>query len=563
MSRLLNWISSDGGRDVAPTGHQRWLSLPKTAPPRRSRPTSTSRSSAAGFAGLGMAIKLKQAGPRRTSSCSSGPTTSAAPGRPNTYPGCQCDVPSNLYSFSFAPNPDWSQTFALQPEIWRLPAQGRRRLRPPAPRAARLRAASTPAGTSDARQLADRDLAGHASRRASSSPRMGGLSEPSIPEIPGAETLRGRRLPHRPLGPRRRPARASASPSIGTGASAVQVVPRIQPQVARLSVFQRTPPWIMPAPRPAGPPARAARSSALLPALQRAPCAAPSTGAARRFVLAVQVPPPQPASRERMARTHLEQQVADPALRAQADAATTRSAASGSCCPTSTSRRCSSRTPSSSPTRSPEVRPHGVVTADGVEHAVDAIVWGTGFRVTDMPLGERLRGRGGRLLGDVWREQRAAGAARHDRRRLPEPLPARRAEHRPRAQLDRLHDRVAARVRDGRAAGDGRRGAPAVARHAPRGAGRLQRRRCSGACGGPSGPTAAAPAGTSTRTAATRRCGPAPPGASGMPRRRFNLAEHLLIRPAGSACRCRARRRSTSSPGPSPCRCAPSRAAGW
>jgi cation diffusion facilitator CzcD-associated flavoprotein CzcO len=51
-----------------------------------------------------------------------------------------------------------------------------------------------------------------------------------------------------------------------------------------------------------------------------------------------------------------------------------------------------------------EVRPHGVVTADGREHDVDTIVWGTGFRVSDMPAGEHIRGRDGRLLGDVWRQ---------------------------------------------------------------------------------------------------------------------------------------------------------------
>jgi cation diffusion facilitator CzcD-associated flavoprotein CzcO len=51
-----------------------------------------------------------------------------------------------------------------------------------------------------------------------------------------------------------------------------------------------------------------------------------------------------------------------------------------------------------------EVRPHGVVTADGREHEVDTIIWGTGFNVTEMPAGKQIRGRGGRLLGDVWRE---------------------------------------------------------------------------------------------------------------------------------------------------------------
>ncbi len=70
-----------------------------------------------GFAGLGMAVKLKHAGIEdfvvleRTGDV--GGTWHL-----NTYPGCQCDIPSHLYSFSFAPNPDWSRTYSLQPEIW-------------------------------------------------------------------------------------------------------------------------------------------------------------------------------------------------------------------------------------------------------------------------------------------------------------------------------------------------------------------------------------------------------------------------------------------------------------
>ena len=70
-----------------------------------------------GFSGLGMAIRLKQAGINDfvvlERAGEVGGTWQA-----NTYPGCACDVPSHLYSFSFAPNPDWTQTYSTQPEIW-------------------------------------------------------------------------------------------------------------------------------------------------------------------------------------------------------------------------------------------------------------------------------------------------------------------------------------------------------------------------------------------------------------------------------------------------------------
>src|SRR5437773_161460 len=70
-----------------------------------------------GFAGLGMAIRLKRAGIDDFVVLERADDVGGT-WRENTYPGCQCDVPSHLYSFSFAPNPGWSRTFSRQPEIW-------------------------------------------------------------------------------------------------------------------------------------------------------------------------------------------------------------------------------------------------------------------------------------------------------------------------------------------------------------------------------------------------------------------------------------------------------------
>ena len=100
----------------------------------------------AGFSGLGAAIKLRQAG-RHDFVVLERAGEVGGTWEANRYPGCQCDVPSNLYSFSFAPNPDWSQTFALQPEIWRYLRRVADEfgLRPQHP--ARLRAGAGAAGT--------------------------------------------------------------------------------------------------------------------------------------------------------------------------------------------------------------------------------------------------------------------------------------------------------------------------------------------------------------------------------------------------------------------------------
>ncbi|HMJ02795.1 MAG TPA: NAD(P)/FAD-dependent oxidoreductase, partial [Conexibacter sp.] len=261
-----------------------------------------------GFAGLGAAIKLKEAG--RTDfvvleqADDVGGTWQA-----NTYPGCQCDVPSNLYSFSFAPNPEWSRTFALQPEIWsylrkvaddfaiRPYVRTRTTVEGAAwdEQAQRWRV-ETSRGALTARVL----VAG-----------MGGLSEPSLPSIAGAETFSGPAF-HTARWDHDVELDGKRVAVIGTGASAVQVVPRIQPQVRRLSVFQRTPPWIMPHPgRAVRPRERAAFR--LLPPLQRLVRGA-VYWARETFVLPFRF---HRLSRipERMARAHLERQVADPVLR--------------------------------------------------------------------------------------------------------------------------------------------------------------------------------------------------------------------------------------------------------
>ena len=91
----------------------------------------------------------------------------------------------------------------------------------------------------------------------------------------------------------------------------------------------------------------------------------------------------------------------------------------------------------------------------GRELEVDALLFGTGFHVIDMPVGRMVRGRDGRTLDDVW-DGSPARPSRRDRPGLPEPVHPARPEHRPRAQLDGLHDRVPDRVRDRRAAGDAR-----------------------------------------------------------------------------------------------------------
>ena len=351
----------------------------------------------AGFAGLGMAIKLKEAG-RPDFVVLERDDEVGGTWHQNTYPGCQCDVPSNLYSFSFAPNPEWSQTFALQPEIgaYLKRVADDFGLRPwirtgvavedaAWDEQARRWRVQTSAGSLTARVL----VAG-----------MGALSEPALPSIPGADRFAGPAF-HTAHWRQDVDLTGKRVAVIGTGASAVQVVPRIQPQVERLTVFQRTPPWIMPHPgRPVRPRERALFRA--LPPLQKLVRGAIYWGREGyvlpfRFHRLSRIP-------QRMALQHLERQVPDPALREQLtpryEIGCKRILMSDEYFPALQQPNAELVTDAIA-----EITPTGVRTADGAEHPADAIVWGTGFRVTDMPYVEWLRGRDGRTLGDAWREQ--------------------------------------------------------------------------------------------------------------------------------------------------------------
>ena len=333
------------------------------------------------------------------------------------------------------------------------------------------------------------------------------------PRLPRARDLRGPDVPLRPLGPRRRTSRASAWRASAPARRRSSTCPQIAPDVERLYVLQRTPPWVMPhSARPItrlerrlfralpGRPARAARRH-----LRRARAA----GARLR-----QAAEGHEAARAGRAASTCERALRDPELIAKATPDYTvgckRILPSNDWYPALARENVELVTDGVA-----EVRPHSIVLTDGRELEVDALVFGTGFQVIDMPVGQAgprpRRPHAGRGLGRL-----PARPPRLDRPRLPELLHPAGPEHRARAQLDGLHDRVPDRLRAGRAARDAGRGADSSR------SGRRSRRattpRSSGACRARSG-TRAARAGTRTRRATTRRSGPTGPGASGAGRR--------------------------------------------
>jgi cyclohexanone monooxygenase len=196
----------------------------------------------AGFAGLGAAIKLDEAGHGDFLVLDKGASVGGT-WRDNTYPGAACDVPSQLYSFSFAPNTEWSRSFSPQPEIQ-----------------AYLEDVARSAGVLDRFRFGvtvedavwdEADLVWRVSTSAGTVTAdfvisgAGGLSEPKLPEIEGIEDFRGEVF-HSARWNHDYHLTGKRVAVIGTGASAIQIVPEIADRVARLDVYQRTAPWVMP-----------------------------------------------------------------------------------------------------------------------------------------------------------------------------------------------------------------------------------------------------------------------------------------------------------------------------
>jgi len=351
----------------------------------------------AGFSGLGMAIRLKERGIDDFVVLERGEDVGGT-WRDNTYPGAACDVPSHLYSFSFAPNPNWTRTYSPQREIRDYLCRTARRSGVE-PHLRYGHKVCEAAWDDDGRRWRI-DTAGGLFTADVLVLGNGPLAEPSIPAIPGLDRFEGA-LFHSARWDHGHDLTDERVAVIGTGASAVQFVPTIQPRVARLTLFQRTPAWIVPRlDRPISGRRRALFRA--LPAVQRL---------ARRAIywqreigaLGLVYRPAMLEAAAKIARAHLETQVADPALRARLTPSYTigckRILLSDDFYPAVSQPNVELVTE-----RIRAVQPHGVVTEDGAERAVDTIILATGFHVTDNPVYRRVRGRGGETLMEAWRD---------------------------------------------------------------------------------------------------------------------------------------------------------------
>ncbi|MFF4212479.1 flavin-containing monooxygenase [Streptomyces sp. NPDC001796] len=349
-----------------------------------------------GFGGLGAAVRLRREGITDFLVLERADAVGGA-WRDNTYPGCACDVPSHLYSFSFAPHPDWPRTFSGQEHIraylehvadvfgLRPHLRFRSEVKLMTWDAAKLR---WEIETSSGSLTADVVVSA-----------TGPLSDPKIPDIPGLDSFPGAVF-HSARWDHDQDLRGKRVAMVGTGASAIQIVPAIQPDVAKLVLFQRTPPWVLPrVDRAITGPERA---------LHRA---LPATARLRRGLLwgirelqiqAFTKHPNELGLVERLAKANMARAVKDPALRARLTPdyriGCKRILLSSDYYPALAQPNVDVVTSGLA-----EVRGSTVVAADGTEAEVDVIVFGTGFHVTDMPIAERVVGADGRTLAESWR----------------------------------------------------------------------------------------------------------------------------------------------------------------
>jgi cation diffusion facilitator CzcD-associated flavoprotein CzcO len=349
-----------------------------------------------GFAGLGMAIRLKQAGVHRFTVLEQDDGVGGT-WRANQYPGAACDIPSHLYSFSFEPNPRWTRSYGEQSEILaylegcatKYGVLPHCRFNVQVTRATfDERASVWEVEAKDGRRWRARALVSG----------CGGLSRPSYPDIPGMDSY---------AGPKFHTARWNHDVSldgktvgvVGTGASAIQVVPAIAPKVGQLHLFQRTPPWIMPKPdRSIG--AREQGLFSRVPALQR--LARTAQYWTHEWRAAAFVHEPRLLKRaEPLARRYLASRVRDPELRAKLTPKYTlgckRILLSNDYY--ETLQRPNVEVVTGGIER---VTPKGVLTKGGVERTLDALVLATGFQASEAVAPFDVRGRGGRSLESEW-----------------------------------------------------------------------------------------------------------------------------------------------------------------
>jgi cation diffusion facilitator CzcD-associated flavoprotein CzcO len=351
-----------------------------------------------GFSGLGMACQLARHGERDFTVIERANEVGGT-WRDNTYPGAACDIRSDLYSFSFAPNPDWKYRYGRQPEILDY-----------------LRSTATKFDIyphiSFGTELLGADWTGEhwvieTSRETFTATYLasghGPLIEPTWPRIDGFDSFAGETF-HSARWNHGVDLAGKTVAVIGTGASAIQFVPEIQKVAGHVTVFQRTPAWIIPrGDRPRT--ERRRRMFRRIPLLQRA---------SRTWIFGVAETRFAGFRNDRvgglmknLATSFLEHQVKDPELRAKLTP-DYRIGCKRILVSSSFYRALTKANVTLETSRIASIEGNEIVTTDGARHAADVLIAGTGFDATHPPVAKLVRGRDGRSLAEYWGEHMSA-----------------------------------------------------------------------------------------------------------------------------------------------------------
>lgn len=349
----------------------------------------------AGLAGVGLGVRLRQQGVEDFVVCERNESVGGT-WFEHTYPGCGCDIPTHLYSYSFARNPRWTRLFPRQDEIL-----------------AYVRGVADEHGVTPHIRFgcemehsrwdeASRTWHVHTSRGDLTCDvlvsAIGATAEPDEPDIPGLAGFTGHRF-HSARWDWEHDLRGERVGVIGTGPAAAQFVPRIQPQAGSLTVFQRTPPWVLPHVDRPVPAAERLLYRLLPPAqdLQRnlffALYEATGIGFRGRTELIAPI--------EALGRAHLRRQVRDRELRAKLTPryrfGCKRPIMSNTYYPAIAADNAALVTDPIA-----RVTGNAVVTADGTRRELDTLITAIGYRYSRSLLVDRIAGVGGQTLGATW-----------------------------------------------------------------------------------------------------------------------------------------------------------------
>lgn len=355
----------------------------------------------AGFGGLGMALELLRSGIDDFTILERADDLGGV-WRDNTYPGAACDVPSPLYSWSFEPRSDWPRRFSEQADIYNYI----QRVVAKYDLTKRIRFGVEVSDAEFDEQTGQWQIRTVDDDRITTDvliPAVGQLSRPAWPNIPGIDTFTGHAF-HSAEWNHEVDLTGKRIACIGTGASAIQYIPQIQPKAEHLTLFQRSAAWLLPKPDVQ----YSKRHHTMFEYF-------PPSRWLERFgiwlffevmALALTDLPWVRTPTTMVADKFREKQVPDPALREKLtpdyEPGCKRALFSNDYFPSLGQPNVSVET-----TGIDAITPNGIRTADGVEHDVDVIIYGTGFKGTDFLAPMNIYGTNGRKLTDAWADEGA------------------------------------------------------------------------------------------------------------------------------------------------------------